>query len=489
MIRRIAQALALLVLLTSPVLAQRPFPTDLLPGRTATARVGLERQWYTAVPLSGANDHLLNFNVDQGLLIVQTSGGYVHAYDAETGRYFWGSSIGHSTASAFPAAVNSSEVFVTSLNEIYAFDRGTGRELFTVELEALPSTASGCDEEFVMVGLRTGKLVAYTARDKPKTDRYPGLSAGRFAFAWKTKGMLTARPLVSQKVIAFGSADHRVYVAIKNKNAVGTTNLLFRFLTGGPISANIAYYGNRTLIVPSGDNNAYGVDLFTGENRWSIATGSPIDQEPLVAGQDAYVINEEGRVLSIDPLSGEIRWSTETQADILLALSPTRLYLETVNRDLMILDRARGTLLASPRDVIERAGLNLRPFNLTFPNYFDDRLYFATASGLVVCLREIGQTQPITLRDPSLAPFGSVPKEGLLSGLERPVYLTPDGELKVGQPRGSAPAQEAPEDAGAVPAPEPEPQPEPGNANPFDAPPADANPFGAPPADNPFGDQ
>ena len=253
---------------------QRPFPTDLLPSRSATARLGLERAWYTAVPLAGVDDRVLDFTVDRGVMVVHTSGGHVHAYDAETGRYLWGSSIGHKTASAFPASVNSSQIFVTSLNELYGFDRATGRKLFKVELEDLPSTATGCDEELVMVGLRSGKLVAFTSRDHTTDGTKRGQSAGSFAFAWQTKGMLTARPVVSEKVIAFGSADHRVYVALKKKSA-NTTTLLYRYLTAGPISANLAAYGNRTLIIPSGDNNVYGVDLFNAETRWSVATGAP----------------------------------------------------------------------------------------------------------------------------------------------------------------------------------------------------------------------
>ncbi len=388
------------------------------------------------------------------MLVVHTSGGYVHTYDAETGRYFWGSWIGHKTARAYPASVNSSQVFVTSLNELIGFDRATGRKLFDVSLEDLPSTGTGCDEELAMVGLRSGKLVAYTARDHTTDGTLRGQSAGSFAFAWQTKGMLTARPLLSEKVIAFGSADHRVYVALKQKTN-NTTTLLYRYLTAGPISANLAAYGNRTLVIPSGDNNVYGVDLFNAETRWSVATGSPVDQEPLVLGQDVYAINAEGRVLSIDALTGELKWSTPSGCKVLLAVTPARLYLSTATNDLMVIDRKNGAIVASPRDTVERAGLNLRPFVLTFPNYYDDRLYFATPSGLLVCLREIGRTKPTTLRDPSLAPFGTIPKEGLLTETEEPILITPTGELKY---KSAPPAED---ENNGVPAPEPE------NVDPF----------------------
>ncbi len=54
MSRRVLMAMLLVAIVGQTARAQRPFPTDLLPTRTATARLGLERQWYAAVPLSGA---------------------------------------------------------------------------------------------------------------------------------------------------------------------------------------------------------------------------------------------------------------------------------------------------------------------------------------------------------------------------------------------------------------------------------------------------
>src|SRR5208337_5355302 len=40
-------------------------------------------------------------------------------------------------------------------------------------------------------------------------------------------------------------------------------------------------------------------------------------------------------------------------------------------------------------------------------------LYLGTDSGMVLCLREIGATQPRLLRDPKALPFGYIPPEGI----------------------------------------------------------------------------
>ncbi len=60
--------------------------------------------------------------------------------------------------------------------------------------------------------------------------------------------------------------------------------------------------------------------------------------------------------------------------------------------------------MANGQATNQRAGVNLREFGLSMLNRFDDRMYFATDSGMVVCLREIGATQPRLLRDPKALP-------------------------------------------------------------------------------------
>jgi hypothetical protein len=89
-----------------------------------------------------------------------------------------------------------------------------------------------------------------------------------------------------------------------------------------------------------------------------------------------------------------------------------------------MIDRASGKMVTSAGST-GRAGLNLREYDLGPTNRENDRLYFGTTSGLIICLREIGQTQPHPLRDPKLPPFATVPPGG------------------VGTPKPAAPPEEA----------------------------------------------
>jgi outer membrane protein assembly factor BamB len=340
------------------------------------------------------------------MVFAQTNRANFHAYDSESGRYLWGINLGRPTADARAASVNSDQVFVTNSKDLFAIDRKTGRLHWKTSLEDLPSTPTAADEEFVMVGLATGKLVAYTTRDHSK-DVPPGYSAATFAWAWSTNGKLTGRPIPANRVVAFGSGDGKVYVA---RNDV--SQLLYRFLTGGPIVASMGTYGTRTLFVPSGDNNMYSIDLFTGDRHWVYPAGAPLTQEPLVSGKDLYFINSLGVMTALDADDGSFKWNAASGGGRLLALSSTKVYLETFDRDLMVVDRATGHLASSSQDTFERAGLNLREYTLTPTNRLNDRLYFATPSGMIFCAREIGALKPQLIRPAGSPEFGKLPEYG-----------------------------------------------------------------------------
>src|SRR5262249_10235998 len=151
--------------------------------------------------------------------------------------------------------------------------------------------------------------------------------------------------------------------------------------SGGPISAPLNALGVRTLLVPSQDKSLYAIDLWTGETKWNFPTGAPILQEPLVAREDIYVVNSEGMLSAVNAQSGESEWTISTLGGPLLGVTPKRLYLESVDGDLFIVDRTNGAMLFDPRATHERAGLNLREFQFGPTNRANDRIYIANKTG------------------------------------------------------------------------------------------------------------
>jgi outer membrane protein assembly factor BamB len=397
--------------------AQLSFTPDLLPSRTALDRVGLERHWAAVVPVSGPAERLLLISLattkldaekDRTWIFAQTSHSRLHAYDGETGRYLWGVRLGHPGLTALPVSVNADSAFVTSNQTLFCLNRETGDIRWTAPLQTFAASPTAADEEHAVVGLTNGMLSGFSVRDHrddPAESNNRRVSPGTNLFNWKSDGLVTGRPILADRVVALGSADKRVYVAQLNP-----PKLVYRFRTGGPITASMGALGERTLLVPCEDNNLYAIDLYSGELKWTFSSGYPIDQQPLISGNAIYVINSEGRLSSIHQDDGTERWpSVNTPKDRLLGISPTRIYLATRDNDLTAVERSTGKVVLESRDSFERAGLNLRSYEPGLTNRFNDRLYFSSRSGFVLCLRETGQVNPNWLRDPASVPdFGVV---------------------------------------------------------------------------------
>lgn len=422
MCRRLFACLLIAGLAPPTARGQIPVARSSIPTRSAMERLGLEKNWDGYVPLT-TSERVVMLSLAEGLLIAQTSMAQLHVYEAETGRLLWSKSLGRSSLNAQPASVNSDRVFATNYRTLYCIDRATGRTVWQASLESYPSSPTAADEEHVVVGLANGKLVGYSVRDHTQDDP-PGYSAGTNVFNWQTVKTITGRPLPAERVIAFGSEDGRAYTA-----QIDPKLLLWRFLTGGPIKASMTGLGTRTLLIPSTDNSLYAVDLYDASTRWTYASGAPINQEPMVADQEVFVLNSAGDLASLDPDRGTPKWTINIRRAQILAVSPSRVYGRSLDGDLAFVDRATGKMLALPRDTAERAGLNLREFTLAVTNHLNDRLYFATPTGMLYSIRELGQVQPVLLRHPSRLPFGKLP----------------DGEAPTPPPSPAAGDGEAPE--------------------------------------------
>jgi outer membrane protein assembly factor BamB len=396
--RRLAMVSLALLLAFGTARAQVPYGKDAIPGRRALARVNLDLHFATVVPLAGA-EKLIQLSIDDGMMFAQTTHANFYAFDAETGRFLWSAHLGTVTTKARPVSVNSYAVYVSNSNSIFGLDRRTGRRMWEQSLTDIPSSSTAADENVVLVGLESGKLETFEAK------------TGKLRWNIQSNARVSSHPIVAGKVVVFGSEDKKLYLS-----KVETPQLLWRFATGGPIVAPLSTHGVRTLFVASSDRVLYSVDLFTGNANWGYATGSPVEQEPLVSDNDVYVINDEGFLTSVDIPTGKPKWTISTLGGRLIAVSATKVYLESHDDDLFVVDRATGKVVYDPATTFKRSGINLRDFVLGPTNRFDDRLYFATSHGLVICLREIAQVAPRPIRDPKEKPFGYVPPEGYPEG-------------------------------------------------------------------------
>lgn len=403
---------------------------------------GATRGFKLYLPMSKAPATGDTFSIRGAMIFAQTDHAGFYAYDAETGRYFWRTDLGRTTGKAQAAALNSSEVYATNGQTIHALDRLTGRLKWLQNVEptntgqtsqrpgSFASSPAAANEERVIVGLTTGRVIAFHVKDL-RTEEHPyAQSPGSLAWTWQTNGAVTARPIAGGNVVVFASQDKKVYVARDHPKA-----LYLRFPTDGPISASMGTHGNRTVLVPSEDGNLYAIDIFTGQQLWVHSTGAPIDQEPLVGDDDVYVVNNRGSLAAIDIKTGENRWVMPSGAEHLLAVSGSRVYLRSEYGDLIVVDRKTGAILFDSKATRDRAGLNLREYTVVKTNRLNDRIYLASPTGVLLCLREIGRNRPLLVRHPSAIPFGwakapTAPAATDAQGAPKPEAEKPDDASK-----------------------------------------------------------
>jgi hypothetical protein len=421
----------------APARAQMPFPVDLVPARATLERLQLERQWFGVVPIADT-ERLLRISLAGGILFAQTNNAMLSAYDAESGRLMWSMSLGERTGFARGVAANSYAVFVTNANIFYCLDKGTGRLIWQTNLATIPTSSPAADENYAIVGMTSGMIRGFALKLKDQTGKETILTRAQPAWGWHTGGPVHTRPLMAGPVALFGSSDGKVYVIVASENVP-----LYRFRTRGQIGEGMVGLGTRTLLVPSGDNNLYAVDLFSASAVWTFPSGAPIDQSPLVADEDIFVVNTAGIFSALRPIDGVPRWTISTHGGRLVSISGNKVYLRSYDLDLFVVDRQTGRTLIDPGESHLRAGLNLREYPLNVVNRDNDRMYFATPSGLIICLREAGLPQPRLVRDPNAQPFGYIPPEGLKSLTPPP---TPSATPETGAEPAAQPKPEAEED-------------------------------------------
>ncbi len=409
MSRRLALVWAPLLLCWAgpTALAQSTSSSVAVPSRTSLSRLGMERQWVTAVPVAGS-EQVLRISRGRDALFVQTNHGMIHAYEAETGRPQWSTSVGERTAKALPISQNSFAVFATSANILTALDKQTGRVLWRQSLVSPPSSGTTADEDHVVVGMETGMVHCFDLKEESGDSKPKIRSTPKLAWNLGTGGRIETRPMFGDRIVCFGSSDGKVYVHMKNE-----TTPLYRVATGGPIGRELDSHGTRTLLIPSADQNLYAVDVLTSKIQWVHPSGASLSQGPIVAQEEIFAINDAGSLSALNSETGEPRWTTNTDHGKLLGVSPSRVYLLSQDNDFIIVARDSGKVLLDPAATFQRAGLDVREYTLSFPERFDDRLFLATPSGVMVCLREIGATTPKLLRDPNAKPFAFVPPEGI----------------------------------------------------------------------------
>ena len=348
-----------------------------LPTSRTLNRYGLERAWWSQATINPKRDKIMHMVLDEENVYLQGSGGAVTAFDAESGKRLWTVQLGNRDEPTFPGVSNDKHFLTISGMTLYCIERFGGRVLWELTMPAMPSVGLSVDDQHIYIGALDGSIYSF---DLKKIDELyhkrllPTWSYEALRWRYRTSKEITTTAYSTGRLVNFASRDGSLYAVSASER-----ELAWQFETKFPITAPLAAT-HDSLILASENYFVYCLNRDNGSVRWEFASGFPIRKAPVVIEQDLYIMPDRGGMFNLTVQTGHEKWERPGVTD-LLAASKTRLFGSDVTGNIVLLQRSTGRPLGT---------LPLRPFSVRLQNDRTDRLFLATPSGLVMCLREQG---------------------------------------------------------------------------------------------------
>ena len=416
---------------------------QVIPEPTAR-RHGLTRPWFTQVQLDSARARISRITLDRGTLFVQTDQAVLHAIDAETGQTRWAEQVGRRGHPSFTPGANSIFVAVVNGSYLYVLNRENGKLLWKTQLEGAPGAGPALSARRVYVPMVDGLVMSYLL--EPMQDPVEELGLVRKqqdlspeqeeAFEKERRGAIRLSqeyvpPLACQ---SFGRSLVQPLVLRHDLNEefvswptdrgllfVGRVarldnqfTILYRLQTESGIAAQPAYLppnpdllpGQGLICAASRDGFVHAIEEREGVSLWRFPTAEPILEAPVAIGANIYVATQPGGMYCLEAKDGSEKWWAPQVAQF-IAASKDRLYVADKLDRILVLDAASGARL----DAILAYGQDIKLVNID-----TDRIYLATATGLIQCLHEAELAEPMVHRQPIEAiseeiPAGQVPEQ------------------------------------------------------------------------------
>jgi outer membrane protein assembly factor BamB len=356
-----------LILISGTVNAQDNL-RQLLPTDEAAARHGLVRRWYSFAPVDGIRETVHQVTVSGKQVHLQTSASRIHVLDSETGKLLWSAQLGRPVPGLFGSAINANSVFAVNGPHLYRLNREDGSQFWSTRIPQVPGAAPAADEEHVIVTTREGRVYLFDANTK------------EVLWYYQTNAEISMPATLLDEKIACASQDGKLYIF-----QPGSRNPIHRYATGKPISAPMAAWG-RTILLPSQDFFVYAVDVRTGDTMWRYSSGSEIRRKLTVIDNDVFVTPEDSGMHVLDAENGADRKWWHPRARDFVAATKNRVYAADKYGQLLTLDRATGRQISV---------WDTHQFDFRVHNDSTDRILLVTKSGMVVCLHEKENKEPL----------------------------------------------------------------------------------------------
>ena len=220
--------------------------------------------------------------------------------------------------------------------------------------------------------------------------------------ACSSAGRVLAPPLVTtqnvdEEFVTWVTDRGYLYVGRIDRRSEDVFHSKFRLDTNGTFCNPPAYLppdpkvlGDSGVIYGgSSDGYVYAVLERGGELQWKFSAADPVIDSPVVIENRVYVTTELGGMFCLNAKTGkQIWWAPELLHFV--AQGKQRVYAADKLGRLRILDAHNGTML----DSLPTGGMPIK-----VSNGQTDRIYLATDGGMVQCLRELEQVNPVAYNE------------------------------------------------------------------------------------------
>lgn len=452
-------------------------PSRLIPEADANA-AGLTRAWFAQATLDRDVEEISSLTVQDDVLFVTTSDGFLQAFDAEKGTALWTVSVGDGFVT--PPAVNSRVVAIICNTRLLIYDRFTGKKLAETEVYGQPSSGPVLSERECYVPVFSEKILAYPITKSEQEALQVNASLANMAdsvkdyknvepemtakfaeakseadsryeieplddvrpFVCATFGISLVTPVMgtqtyAQDVVSWITEKGWIMYGEMERN---TADAPFKLLYKLQDRPNFAYINERRLgnraQIPRSDVEAmpfyipvdksvqnmrldsdkrkggmfiagalsghvYAMNDVTGLLRWTYITDKPISERISAFGDYAFIPTDNGDYFAVSLYDGKEAWRAQNIIRT-VAASASRLYaIDSLNR-LAVLNRETGARVKT---------LDIGNTKFQALNQWTDRVYVATADGLIQCLRETQQVEPLRHREACATVWARIQQE------------------------------------------------------------------------------
>lgn len=377
---------------TTNTFAQSNSTERLLPTQQQLSRFGLERAWWGQATLNPSRDKVRHVSIDEEMVYVISNSGIVTAFDSETGQKRWAVLLGRFDQPSYPVVSNETLALVVVGSTLYAVDKNTGSTTWTLGLSGQPSASPGVDDQQVYVGTLDGSVYAYSlrkVRQLYQEQRLPEWTAEAMVWRATADAEITSSPIPRGRTVTFCSRDGSLYCVV-----AADKQLVYQLETDGAIVTPLATSGKMQYLA-SEDNTFFALDAQSGNIVWDFTSGLPIRRAPFVIANDLYLTPERGGMYCLNAVEGTHRW-WNASLHTFVAVVGDAVFASDVDGNLIRATREEGGVSAA---------LSMRSFSVRVPNDRTDRIYMSTASGLVIALRQRGETIPVYHKFPDRLPI------------------------------------------------------------------------------------